>query len=351
MQTNNNEDPLVTPERITIAVTVFNRRDYIFQAIESALSQTASVKVIVIEDHGPDEGLRNAVLERFRDRITYHRNPVRLGLCGNWNSCLTICPTPWLSILHDDDFLEPTFIASMVQLAHSAPGRALYYGLCHVVDEEGRYLEKRDRCEIFAWHDLGLNEWARYNPVCFPGQLFSVATALNVGGFRSSSRYTADWEMWLKLALRKGAAGTNRVVANYREYYSQGRGTTDMDISGRKYAISSVQQKRNYALLARTYPKLRFDRRQLLKHTPMSSRFLLLHAHGFSSRMLRYNAGLLRVSSAPNFRYWLFQFTTKLLSWRWLRFASSMCRFLVKKRSDVSTSQNLRADRDFRSNL
>src|SRR5690242_712154 len=46
------------PEQITIAVTVYNRRDYLPDAIQSALNQTVPVRVIVVEDCGPDPGLR-----------------------------------------------------------------------------------------------------------------------------------------------------------------------------------------------------------------------------------------------------------------------------------------------------
>ncbi len=44
---------------ITIAVTVFNRRKYVKQAIASALGQTRPVRVIVVEDCGPDPGLEH----------------------------------------------------------------------------------------------------------------------------------------------------------------------------------------------------------------------------------------------------------------------------------------------------
>src|SRR4051812_23588544 len=107
------------PQEITIAVTVFDRRQYIGQAIESALNQTSSPNpaVLVVEDCGPDPELRSFVEKRFGDRIRYIRNQKRLGLCGNWNACIAACHTAWLCILHDDDFLEPTFVQSMTELA------------------------------------------------------------------------------------------------------------------------------------------------------------------------------------------------------------------------------------------
>ena len=207
----------------------------------------------------------------------------------------------------------------MIQLAKAAPGRALYYGVCDVVDAAGEYLSKKPRSIPFTWHELNLEDWVRYNPVCFPGQLFNVAAARALGGFRSASRYCADWEMWFQLTLAHGSAATNRVVATYREHHSTGRGTTEVDISGRKYACGNMQRKRHIAWLRKLKPDLRFDRKALFKEAPMSTRFILEHGYKFSPRLLRYNAGLLYLSSAPHLRYHIFQILSKLLTWRSLR--------------------------------
>jgi glycosyltransferase involved in cell wall biosynthesis len=314
----------LSPTDMTIAITVYDRREYINQAIRSALAQRCveRPRVIVVEDCGPDTGLRDSVLSEFESQIAYYRNRRRRGLFDNWNACLEACATPWLCILHDDDFLEPSFVESMIELAAAAPGRALYYGQWNVVDLNDTRVQIPPSPAKFCWRELPLQEWTRYNPVSFAGQLFNVAAARSVGGFRASSHYTADWEMWFKLALNYGAAATNRVVANFREYHSIGRGTTTVNISGRKYAYVNMQRKRHIAWLRRKEPHVRFDRRALLKKEPLPIRFILEHGYRFSPRMLRYNAGLLHVSSAPHPRYRLFQVISRLLSWRGLRVAS-----------------------------
>ena len=80
----------VSAESITIAITLYDRRDYIIRAIESALAQPRQVKVLVVEDCSPDPGIRTFIEERFADRIHYHRNAMRRGLFGNWNVCLDL---------------------------------------------------------------------------------------------------------------------------------------------------------------------------------------------------------------------------------------------------------------------
>jgi len=103
-------------EDITIAVTVFSRRDFVLEAIGSALAQSVPVSVIVVEDCGPDPGMRDYIQDRFGGRIRYFRNPRNRGLFDNWNACMEYSRTPWLSILHDDDRLHPWFIEEMIAL-------------------------------------------------------------------------------------------------------------------------------------------------------------------------------------------------------------------------------------------
>src|SRR5690242_20779256 len=104
------------PEDITIAVTVYDRRDYLQQSVGSALNQTFPVQVTVVEDCGPDRTIQDYVRKHFGNRVRYFRSPRRRGIFGNWNACIEQCTTPWLSILHDDDYLKPNFIAAMLEL-------------------------------------------------------------------------------------------------------------------------------------------------------------------------------------------------------------------------------------------
>ena len=117
----------LSAEDITIAVTVFNRRKYVKQAVASALDQTRPVRVIVVEDCGPDAGLEQFVRQEFGSRIEYIRNPRRRGLFGNWNACLGYSGRPWLSILHDDDYLAPGFIEAMLESEPAGPGLRIVF--------------------------------------------------------------------------------------------------------------------------------------------------------------------------------------------------------------------------------
>jgi glycosyltransferase involved in cell wall biosynthesis len=298
--------------QLTIAVTVFDRREYLEQAIASALAQTVPVKVIVVEDCGPDFQVRRLVEETFGSRVSYYRNAQRRGLFDNWNACIEACETRYLSILHDDDFLHPGFAAAMSELEHHAPACGLYFGQTSAVNESGRVLRQEYPTISAPWRRVALGDFSRSHVRSFAGQMFPIAAAKAVGGFRPGSLYCGDVEMWVNLTARYGAAQINRTVAYVRHHRGWSRGTSRAERSGRLHGVLCVQQKRTLARMREQGQVVFFDRRDMLTHWPISIKSLIRSAYLFSPRLLDYNYRLLIESRAPNWRYALGQTLAKV---------------------------------------
>jgi glycosyltransferase involved in cell wall biosynthesis len=296
----------LSAEQITIAITVYSRRQYIRQAIASALDQTVPVRVMVVEDCGPDPTLEGFVKAEFGSRIEYVRNPKRRGIFGNWNACLELCRTEWISILHDDDFLAPVFVEAMIDLEKEAPGRELYFGRTVLVDERGTVVAEQDLRPLEGrWMERDLRD-ILFSTFSFAGKLFRVSSAKLLSGFRVNSFNSADWEMWANLMAKGGAVQSSQTVAFDRNHSGWDRGTRQVERSGRNLPTYYVQHKR---VLAKLPPAsgMKFDRAELLKRSPMSVIFLLRFGDTLSPRVLRYHVGLLLLSPTPHWRYAIFQ--------------------------------------------
>lgn len=315
----------LSAEDITIAVTVFNRRKYVKQAIASALDQTRPVRVIVVEDCGPDPGLEPFVRQEFGSRIEYIRNPHRRGLFGNWNACLDSCGRPWLSILHDDDYLASDFIEALLDLSRQAPGCGLYFGQTQSVDEAGQPVDLRVYPPLQTpWRRVELADTLVTTPFPFPGHIFRVDYARALGRFRESSQFCGDWEMWSNLIVRYGAAQTRVTVASNRCHTGAERGCTQIEMSGRLRPLVFVQQKRVLRMLRQAGVKADFDRAAFLRTAPMSVDYLIKRGAHLPARLLRYNFGLLLRSTPPSARYAIFQAAARLLGVPFVKAASGM---------------------------
>jgi glycosyltransferase involved in cell wall biosynthesis len=330
----------LSPDQITIAITVYDRRHFVKQAIASALNQTVPVRVIVVEDCGPDLGLQSFIKDEFGSRVEYFRNPQRRGLFGNWNACIEYCRTPWLSILHDDDYLKPTFIEAMLNLSTCAPPDCgLFFGYTIVVDENGNRVPQWQYPVIASeWKQVELADFLMTNPFPFPGHLFRIDHAKRVGGFRETSLYSGDWEFWVKLVEQCKAAQTRAEVAMFRHHGEWERGTNKVLRSGKPFALYSVQRKRNIAILRKRGEVIRFDRKAILASFGMPSRYLLRFAAYFPPRLLSYNLELLYLSRAPHWRYRLFQMFVRLLGNDFVKLSSRCWNFVQRLTRKKPTS-------------
>ncbi len=317
----------ITPDQITIAVTVYSRREYLAQSVGSALGQSVPVRVMVIEDCGPDPGMESYVRQTFGPRVEYHRNPNRRGIFGNWNSCIERCPTRWLSILHDDDYLQPGFVASILELGRQAGDKGLYWGQTVVIDGHGAQKPEWIKPPLPGpWRPVGLEEVLRQAPFSFPGQLFDVELAKSVGLFRETSLFSGDLELWVKLIAARGGAETADTVAVFRDHDGWDRGSNRIYRSGKTYALMNVQRKRSLALYRRLGGYGRFDRRDELRRSCLPIRYLLYYAAEFSPRLLAYYRGLLVLSTPCHWRYAAFQYLACLLGPGFLRRTSAAWR-------------------------
>jgi glycosyltransferase involved in cell wall biosynthesis len=312
---------------ITIAVTVFNRRKYVVAAIRSALEQTIPVKVIVVEDCGPDKGLRDFILGEFGNRIQYFRNPRNRGLFDNWNACMEYCGTPWLSILHDDDLLLPNCVESLIGQAKQTPGRGLYFGRANRLQPNGT-CQPLGQIKWGGWRELGTGEGlASLTEECFlafPGHIFSIADVQRLGGFRKHSFFTGDWDMWFRLALKSGAVESAAIVAVVRCHDSWDRASTRIERQGWKWVLDNVQRKRNIALLKSERGMVqRFQRLRPQDKSPIPLRLMIGFARKFSRRILVYNWWLIIHSRPPHWSYAGLQWILRLLGPKGLLFVSS----------------------------
>ena len=106
------------PATLTIAIPTFRRPLLLRETLRSVLAQTdlTGVRIVVI-DNDPESNGHDALLaampELREHSFRYRRNFENMGLFGNWNACVAAADTPWVSVLNDDDLLDPTFVATM----------------------------------------------------------------------------------------------------------------------------------------------------------------------------------------------------------------------------------------------
>jgi len=296
------------PDDLSIGVTMYRRLEYLEEALDSAVNQTVPVKVILYDDGCQDPDGLNRILSHFGDRLVYHKNPRTLGLFQNMNQCIWKSPTPWLSILHDDDALSKDFAERILEAAPAVGECDLFFGGTSYMNSASQVFHRMGLPPGERWRRISATEYAWKNWFSFPGQLMRVEAAQAAGGFPEKSIYTGDWELWFRLAHQRGAVQLGADLARHRAHLGGDRGTTAATKTGRKVACCAMQVKRNLARLRTTGAEPRFDRRQWLRAYGPLYRDLLVYSWKMPGWLLRYNRRLLLISEpAGRISRWLNQ--------------------------------------------
>jgi glycosyltransferase involved in cell wall biosynthesis len=221
--------------RLTIAIPTFRRLTLLLEAIRSAVAQrdAGSFEILVTDNDPASADWANmlALAPELQDApIRYVVNAENIGMFGNWNRCIELARGEWLTILNDDDLLDPDFVATMFALLHrgldgiacrkrtlderaqpTLPGagrraRALARDGMTAVMFRGRPWRRITARHMFWGNPLG-------NPVGFVAR---TAAFRELGGFYPEDYPSADYYFFTRLVLRGRVTQTRAVHASIR---------------------------------------------------------------------------------------------------------------------------------------
>ena len=115
---------------MTIVIPTYNRSELLPQAIESALAQTVKCEVIVV-DHGSTDQTPGLV-RRWGPDVRYMRREIDSGPQFSWLDGALLASHEFVKILHDDDWLDPSFMERCLGLMD--PSTGFVFSAAHVTD-------------------------------------------------------------------------------------------------------------------------------------------------------------------------------------------------------------------------
>lgn len=204
---------------LTIAIPTFNRPDKLARAVRSALQQQNYPVQVIIVDNGGGCSWPQAQSLLPSSGWAYFVNQSNLGMVGNWNQCLALTKTKWITILHDDDSLAPTFAASLMKEIHRHQADA---GACyaHVGPTEPEWTKLPIRTKQSRWFKSRELILQSLSP--FPGVILDTAKAINLGGFNRSWFPCSDYEFWFRYCRQYRLIFVRQALAFYEQSDQQG---------------------------------------------------------------------------------------------------------------------------------
>jgi glycosyltransferase involved in cell wall biosynthesis len=189
---------------VTIGVPVYNGERFLPQCLDSLLSQTYRAFVLLISDNASTDRTQQICHGYVKSdpRVRYHRNPLNIGLYGNFNQVLRLIRTPYIKLASADDFWAPTMLADAIQQMQSDASLVLCYPRAVLVNEDGEEIGRYDKSPNLMEVDPTLRFRRVLNESGLINQLMGVMRTAAVHSMLPLMKQpAADWVFLAELSL------------------------------------------------------------------------------------------------------------------------------------------------------
>jgi glycosyltransferase involved in cell wall biosynthesis len=184
----------MTPPKVSVLTTVYNRQHYLAECIESVLASThTDFEYIIVDDHSTDASYQVALDYAKQDsRIRVYRNETNLGDYPNRNKAASYASGHYLKYVDSDDLIYPHGLEVMVRCMDTFPAAGL--GLSAMAPQDRAFPFELTPEQAYEKHFLGTGLFG-IGPL---GAILHRERFESMGRF-SGARYIGDVEAFLKL--------------------------------------------------------------------------------------------------------------------------------------------------------
>jgi glycosyltransferase involved in cell wall biosynthesis len=183
-------------------------------AVRSILVQSDPDWHLTVVDDGAAAGVPEWFAALGDARVDYQRNPVNLGVTGNFRKCVELAKRDRMVMMGSDDLMLPDYVATVRQLEKLSPGAGIIQPGVEIIDETGAVvpggLVDRTKRRVYAPkgpgpHRMRGQELAvsllRGNWLYFPSICWRTDAVAAVN-FREDLEVIQDLDMIIKLVER-----------------------------------------------------------------------------------------------------------------------------------------------------
>ena len=151
---------MLSTQKITVAIPVYNGQKYILEALHSIFDQTQKVdSIIVCDNHSTDDTVNivNQIIDEHEEfNIKLYINDSNLGVIRNFNKCIELCTTDFLIILGVDDRLKPDTVKRHINVFKKMPELGMVGGIYDTINQDGETtnIPRKNETIIFEKGDI-----------------------------------------------------------------------------------------------------------------------------------------------------------------------------------------------------
>lgn len=212
---------------ITIAIITYKRENLVLKAIESAINQIdINNYEIIVVDNDPLENSLKEKIKEYNFNILYYKNEKNIGMYGNMNRAIELARGKYMTILHDDDWLEANFLKEVFKYKDFLEnGNAINFLYKRVDFRKQKSKENLKILRLIYEKVKKLKKIRKYTLNDYfiatrgPGSLgmiYKRENMLRIGGYDLEDEIAADYSFQAKYCYYYGTILIKKYLCNYR---------------------------------------------------------------------------------------------------------------------------------------
>lgn len=209
---------------LTVIIPTYNGEKYLPAALDSILAQSESdIEYIVVDDGSTDSTLEMIKAYQQKIPLTLLQRQRQGNWVANTNHALSVATGEYVCFLHQDDRWHPERLSVMKKLVKQNPKVGLLLHDSDFINDKGERLGKWS-CPLPPYPailtpQMLIERLLIQNFISIPAPIFKRKAALAVGGLDETLWYTADWDLWLKLANETTTLYLPETLADFRVHH------------------------------------------------------------------------------------------------------------------------------------
>lgn len=186
--------------KISVLMSVYNRADYVGEAIESVLNQTIdNWELVVINDGSTDNS--EEVISRYASHLTYCSQSNH-GMAGGLNHALRLSNGEYIAFLSSDDKLMPDSLENLSAVLDNSPDISIAHSDGYVCNESGHIFNLFSKYMFIPPVSDLLEQLAIDNVVNIVDSALTRRSSLEKvdGPFDEGMHGFEDWDLCIRLA-------------------------------------------------------------------------------------------------------------------------------------------------------
>ena len=221
-------------KKVTFSVIIccYNSEDYLEESINSIAKQTiGDWELVIINDGSTDSTekiIKSFIQKGLNINYIYQENK---GFACARNKALEVANGEWIAILDHDDIAVPRRLEYQLNQINKNPNSKLFFGDARCFGSDikeylrfdiSKNIDKFDPCNLDLSKKNAYQNLYKYG--CFivsSTATFNKIAAIEVGGFNQGYKFVADYDFFLKFALKFDFYCTKKIVSNWRAHRNQ----------------------------------------------------------------------------------------------------------------------------------